>query len=48
MSDLIEGYLGETVERKKSRMPAKLDYIQSATGLFLGLFIHFDQNLFFY
>ncbi len=39
MSDLIEGYLGETVERKKSRMPAKLDYIQSATGLFLGLFM---------
>ena len=39
MSDLIEGYLGETVERKKSRVPAKLDYIQSATGLILGLFM---------
>jgi fumarate reductase subunit C len=39
MSDLIEGYLGKTVERKKSRVPAKLDYIQSATGLFLGLFM---------
>lgn len=39
MSDLIEGYLGKTVERKKSRMPAKLDYIQSATGLILGLFM---------
>ncbi|NQY20171.1 MAG: fumarate reductase cytochrome b subunit [Campylobacteraceae bacterium] len=39
MSDLIEGYIGETVDRKKSRMPAKLDYIQSATGLILGLFM---------
>ncbi len=39
MSDLIEGYLGETVERKKSRFPARLDYIQSATGLILGLFM---------
>ena len=39
MSDLIEGYLGETVERKKSRVPAKLDYFQSASGLFLGLFM---------
>lgn len=39
MSDLIEGYLGKTVEGKKSRVPAKLDYIQSATGLFLGLFM---------
>lgn len=39
MSDLVEGYLGKTVERKKSRVPAKLDYIQSATGLFLGLFM---------
>ncbi len=39
MSDLLEGYLGKTVERKKSRTPAKLDYIQSATGLILGLFM---------
>jgi fumarate reductase subunit C len=39
MSDLIEGYIGTTTERKKSRLPAKLDYIQSATGLFLGLFM---------
>ncbi len=39
MSDLIEGFLGTNVEGKKSRVPAKLDYIQSATGLFLGLFM---------
>ena len=39
MSDLIEGYLGKTVSGKKSRIPAKLDYLQSATGLILGLFM---------
>ncbi len=39
MSNLIEGYLGETTNRKKSKVPAKLDYIQSATGLILGLFM---------
>ncbi len=39
MSDLIEGYLGKTVEGKKSRLPAKLDFIQSFTGGFLGLFM---------
>jgi len=39
VNDLIEGFLGKSVDGKKSRMPAKLDYIQSATGLFLGLFM---------
>jgi fumarate reductase subunit C len=39
MSDLIEGYIGKTVEGRKSRLPAKLDYLQSATGLFLALFM---------
>ena len=39
MSDLIEGYLGKTVGGKKSRLPAKLDYLQSLTGGFLGLFM---------
>lgn len=39
MSDLIEGFLGKSVEGKNSRLPAKLDYFQSATGLFLGLFM---------
>jgi fumarate reductase subunit C len=39
MSGLIEGYLGVTEEGRKSRLPAKLDYWQSATGLFLGLFM---------
>jgi len=35
----IEGFLGITTERRKSRCPARLDLIQSATGLFLGLFM---------
>ena len=39
VSDLIEGFLGKSAEGKKSRLPARLDYIQSATGLFLGLFM---------
>jgi len=39
MSKLIEGYLGITSDRKKSKLPAKLDFYQSATGLFLGLFM---------
>lgn len=39
MSQLIEGFLGKGVDGKKSKMPAKLDYIQSATGLILGLFM---------
>lgn len=39
MSQLIEGFLGQSIEGKKSKMPARLDFIQSATGLFLGLFM---------
>ena len=39
MSDLIEGYTGQTQSGKKSRVPAKLDYIQSLTGGFLALFM---------
>lgn len=37
--DKIEGFLGKSVEGKKSRIPARLDFIQSASGLFLGLFM---------
>lgn len=39
MSQLIEGFLGRSIEGKKSKMPARLDFIQSATGFFLGLFM---------
>lgn len=36
---IIESYADVTSERKKSRLPAKLDWWQSATGLFLALFM---------
>lgn len=36
---VIQSYLQVTSERKKSKLPARLDFIQSATGLFLGLFM---------
>lgn len=39
VSNLIEGFLGKRVDGKKSRLPARLDFLQSATGLFLGLFM---------
>lgn len=49
MNDLIEGFLGKSVEGKKNRMPAQLDWVQSATGLFLGLFmwghLFFDSTI---
>ncbi len=36
---IIEAYIGLNVERKHSRRPAILDFLQSASGLFLGLFM---------
>lgn len=39
MVDRIEGFLGVSADVKKSRVPAKLDLLQSGTGLFLGLFM---------
>jgi len=38
-ADIVESLTGVNKSRKKSRIPAKLDFIQSATGLFLGLFM---------
>jgi len=38
-ADIIESLTGVDTQRKKSRIPAKLDFYQSATGLFLGLFM---------
>ena len=37
----IELLTGKNAENKKSRIPAKLDFLQSATGLILALFILF-------
>ena len=39
MSSKIENFLGKRVDGTKSRLPAKLDFYQSATGLILGLFM---------
>lgn len=36
---VIEAYTGVTPQRKKSKNPARLDFWQSATGLFLALFM---------
>ncbi|WP_267523122.1 fumarate reductase cytochrome b subunit [Campylobacter sp. MG1] len=35
----IENFLGKRVDGTKSRLPARLDYYQSATGLILALFM---------
>lgn len=37
----IESLTGKNSQKKKSRIPAKLDFLQSATGLVLALFIMF-------
>lgn len=39
MNNVIEGFLGKTIEGKKSIIPAHLDFLQSASGLILGLFM---------
>ena len=39
VSSKIENFLGKRVDGTKSRLPAKLDFYQSATGLILGLFM---------
>ncbi len=43
MSDnsVIESLLGKDKQKRKSRIPAKLDFLQSATGLVLAIFIIF-------
>ncbi|PAF43513.1 fumarate reductase cytochrome b subunit [Helicobacter sp. 11S02629-2] len=38
-NNVIEGYLGITADRKKSRVPARLDVIQSVTGFILAIFM---------
>ncbi len=39
MNELIEGFLGQSIDGKKSRLPARLDFIQSVSGLVLALFM---------
>jgi len=38
---VVESLIGATIEKKKSRVPARLDFLQSATGLTLAIFILF-------
>lgn len=40
---VVESLLGMTTQKRKSRIPAKLDYLQSATGLFLAVFMIFHM-----
>ncbi len=40
-NDIIESITGKTVQKKKSKIPARLDLLQSISGLFLALFIVF-------
>lgn len=39
MSNQIESFLGISIDKKKSKIPAKLDLIQTISGVFLGLFM---------
>jgi len=40
---VVESLLGMTTQKRKSRIPAKLDFLQSATGLFLAIFMIFHM-----
>lgn len=40
---VVESLLGKTTQKKKSRIPARLDFLQSATGLFLAVFMIFHM-----
>ena len=38
---IVESLTGKTMQKHKSRIPARLDFLQSATGLILAVFILF-------
>ncbi len=38
---IVESLTGKTMKKHKSKIPAKLDFLQSATGLILAIFILF-------
>jgi fumarate reductase subunit C len=38
---IVESLLGRTTQKKRSKNPARLDFLQSATGLILAIFITF-------
>jgi fumarate reductase subunit C len=39
--NIVESLLGKTTQKRKSKIPAKLDFLQSATGIILAIFILF-------
>ena len=39
--NIVESLLGKTTQKKKSKIPARLDFLQSTTGLILAIFIVF-------
>ena len=41
--NIVESLLGQTMQKKKSKIPARLDFLQSATGLFLAIFMIFHM-----
>ena len=41
--NIIESLTGKTMKKHKSRIPARLDFLQSATGLFLAVFMIFHM-----
>jgi len=38
---IVESLLGKTTQKRKSKVPAKLDFLQSVTGAILAIFIAF-------
>ena len=40
---IVESLTGKTMKKQKSRLPAKLDFLQSATGLLLAVFMIFHM-----
>ena len=42
---VVESLLGKTPQKKKSRIPARLDFLQSATGLILAIFMIFHMSI---
>ena len=40
---VVESLIGKTMTKRKSRIPAKLDFLQSVSGLFLAVFMIFHM-----
>jgi len=40
---VVESLIGKTMTKKKSRIPARLDFLQSVSGLFLAIFMIFHM-----